>query len=185
MNLTSSVSQTSQPRIISLLDALARDLRFTFRALRRNPGFTVTVVLSLALGIGANTAIFSAVDATLLRPLPVPNPRELVTIDVVASHLTQFGNASYLDLTDFRSHSRAFENVAISQGMSAGMTGGEGEPQIVYGMLVSGSFLSTLHVQPVLGRDFRPEEDEVPGKYPVAIISSDLWARAFASDKDV
>jgi|SRR3954454_2898040 predicted permease len=185
MNLTSSVSQTSQPRIISLLDALARDLRFTFRALRRNPGFTVTVVLSLALGIGANTAIFSAVDATLLRPLPVPNPRELVTVDVVASHLTQFGSASYLDLTDFRSRSRAFENLAISQGMSAGMTTGPGEPQIIYGMLVSGSFLSTLHVQPVLGRDFRPEEDDVPGKYPVAIISSDLWARAFASDKSV
>jgi macrolide transport system ATP-binding/permease protein len=185
MNLSSSVSQTPQPRIISLLDALARDLRFTFRALRRNPGFTFTVVISLALGIGANTAIFSAVDATLLRPLPVPNPRELVTIDVAASHLTQFGDTSYLDFTDFRSRGRAFENLAISQGMSAGMTTGQGEPQIVYGMLVSGTFLSTLHVQPVLGRDFRPEEDEVPGKYPVAIISSDLWAKSFANDRNV
>jgi predicted permease len=185
MNLSSSVSQTPQPRIISLLDALARDLRFTFRALRRNPGFTFTVVISLALGIGANTAIFSAVDATLLRPLPVPNPRELVTIDVAASHLTQFGDTSYLDFTDFRSRGRAFENLAISQGMSAGMTTGQGEPQIVYGMLVSGSFLSTLHVQPVLGRDFRAEEDEVPGKYPVAIISSDLWAKSFANDRNV
>lgn len=185
MNLSSSVSQTPQPRIISLLDALRRDLRYTFRALRRNPAFTITVVLSLALGIGANTSIFSAVDATLLRPLPVPNARELVTIDVAASHLTQFGNTSYLDFTDFRARSRAFENLAISQGVSAGMTTGEGEPQIVYGMLVSGSFLSTLHVQPVLGRDFRSEEDEVPGKYPVAIISSDLWAKSFASDRNV
>jgi len=185
MNLSSSVSQTSRPRIISLLDALARDLRFTFRALRRNPGFTFTVVISLALGIGANTAIFSGVDATLLRPLPIPNPRELVTIDITASHLTQFGDTSYVDFTDFRSRSRAFEDLAISQGMSAGMTSGQGEPQIVYGMLVSASFLSTLHVQPVLGRDFRPEEGDVPGKYPVAIISSDLWAKAFASDRNV
>jgi putative ABC transport system permease protein len=185
MNLSSSISQTRQPRIISLLDALARDLRLTFRALRRNPGFTITVVLSLALGIGANTAIFSGVDATLLRPLPIPNARELVTIDVAASHLSQFGDTSYLDFTDFRARSRAFENLAISQGMSAGMTTWGGEPQIVYGMLVSGSFLSTLHVQPALGRDFRPEEDEVPGKYPVAIISSDLWAKAFANDRNV
>src|SRR5690242_16570017 len=131
MNLSSSLSHAPQPRIISLLDALARDLRFSVRALRRNPGFTITVVLSLALGIGANTAIFSAVDATLLRPLPVPNARELVTIDVVASHLTQFGNASYLDLIDFRSRSRAFENLAISQSMAAGMTTGRGEPQII------------------------------------------------------
>jgi len=185
MNLSSSVSQTPQPRIISLLDALARDLRFTIRALRRKPGFTFTVVISLVLGIGANTAIFSGVDATLLRPLPIPKARELVTIDVAASHLTQFGGTSYLDFTDFRSRSRAFENLAISQGMSAGMTTGEGEAQIVYGMLVSGSFLSTLHVQPVLGRDFRSEEDEVPGKYPVAIIGSDLWAKAFANDRNV
>jgi len=185
MNLSVSVSHTPQPRIISLLESLARDLRLTFRALRRKPGFTLTVVISLALGIGANTAIFSGVDAVLLRPLPIPNPRELVTIDVAASHLTQFGGSSYLDLTDFRSRSRAIENLAISQVMSAGMTAGEGEPQIVYGMLVSGSFLSTLQVHPVLGRDFRPEEDKVPGKYPVAIISSDLWAKALANDKNV
>src|SRR5215831_9967271 len=111
MNLSSSVSQTSRPRIISLLDALARDLRLTFRALRRNPGFTLTVVISLALGIGANTAIFSGVDATLLRPLPIPSPRELVTLDLVASHVTEFGDTSYLDFTDFRSRSRAFENL--------------------------------------------------------------------------
>ncbi len=185
MNLSSSVSQTPQPRIISLLDAFRRDVRFTFRGLRRNPGFTITIVISLALGVGANTAIFSGVDATLLRPLPIPHARELVTLDVAASRVTQFGGSSYLDSTDFRSRSRAFEKLAISQVMSAGMSIGHGEPQIVYGMLVSGSFLSTLQVQPALGRDFRPEEDEVPGKYPVAIISSDFWAKAFAKDKNV
>jgi len=185
MNLSSAVSQTPQPRIISLLEALGRDLRFTIRGLCRNPGFTVTAVLSLALGIGANTAIFSGVDAILLRPLPIPNARELITVDVAASRLTQFGGSSYLDLADFRRRSRAFENLAISQVFSAGMSTGQGQPQIIYGMLISGSFLSTLQVQPTLGRDFRPEEDQAPGKYPVAIISNDLWTRTFASDVNI
>jgi len=185
MNLSLAVLQTPQPRIVSFAEGLIRDLRFTFRGLRRNPGFTFTVVVSLALGIGANTAIFSGVDAILLRPLPIPNPRKLVTVDVAASRLTQYGGSSYLDLTDFRSRSRAFEKLAISQNLSAGMTTGNGEPQIVYGLLVSGSFLSTLQVQPALGRDFRAEEDEVPGKYPVVIISHDLWVRAFTNDTNV
>src|SRR4051812_34631348 len=166
MTLSPAVSQSSQSRITSLIEALGRDLRFTFRTLRHRPGFTVAVVISLALGVGANTAIFSGVDATLLRPLPVPNPRELVTVDIAASHLTQFGSSSYLDFTDFRSRSRAFAKLAISQNASAGMSTGVGEPQIVYGLLVSGSFLSTLEVQPALGRDFRPEEDQAPENIP-------------------
>ncbi|HEV2402487.1 MAG TPA: ABC transporter permease [Candidatus Sulfotelmatobacter sp.] len=185
MNLSAAVSHTPQPRIVSLLEALARDLRFTFRSLRHNPGFTFTAVISLALGIGANTAIFSAVDAIWLRPPPIPHPNELVIVDVAASRLTQYGGSSYLDLADFRSRSRAFEKLAISQNLSAGMTTGKGESQVVYGLLVSGSFLSTLQVEPALGRDFRPEEDEVPGKYPVVIISHNLWTRAFANDKNI
>src|SRR5450755_1102154 len=178
-------SQTSQSRIASLAEGFWRDLRFTLRTLRRKPGFTLAVALSLALGIGANTAIFSAVDAILLRPLPVPHPHDLITVDVAASRLSQFGGASYLDLMDFRSRSRAFESLAIAQNISAGMSTGEGEPQVVYGLLVSGSFFSTMQVQPALGRDFRLEEDEAPGKYPVAIISYALWGRVFANDKNV
>jgi predicted permease len=178
-------SQTSQSRIASLAEGFWRDLRFTLRTLRRKPGFTLAVALSLALGIGANTAIFSAVDAILLRPLPVPHPHDLITVDVAASRLSQFGGASYLDLMDFRSRSRAFESLAIAQNISAGMSTGEGEPQVVYGLLVSGSFFSTMRVQPALGRDFRLEEDEAPGKYPVAIISHALWGRVFANDKNV
>jgi predicted permease len=182
---TATFLPTSQSRIFSLVESFWRDLRFTLRGLRRRPGFTLSVVLSLALGIGANTAIFSGVDAILLRPLPVPDPHDLISVDVAASRLTQFGGSSYLDLADFRSRSRAFESLAISQNISAGMNTGAGEPQIIYGLLVSGSFFSTMRVQPSLGRDFRPEEDEAPGKYPVAIISNALWGRAFANDKNV
>jgi predicted permease len=178
-------SHESQSRIVSLFEAFRRDVRFTLRSLRQRPGFTAIVVLSLALGIGANTAIFSLVDATLLRPLTVPNPESLITIDVAASRLTQFGGASYLDYTDFRSRSKSLQNLAISQNISAGMNTGEGDPQVVFGLLVSGSFLSTLQVQPALGRDFRPEEDQAQGKYPVAIISHTLWDRTFARDPSV
>jgi macrolide transport system ATP-binding/permease protein len=167
------------------MESFWRDLRFTFRSLSRKPGFTIVVVLSLALGIGANTAIFSVVDATLLRPLSVPNSDGLIIVDVAASRLTQFGGASYLDLMDFRSRSRAFESLTLEQNISAGMSTGQGEPQVVYGSLVSGNFFSTMQVQPALGRDFRPEEDEVPGKFPVAIISHGLWGRVFDNDPGV
>jgi predicted permease len=181
----SQITATSQSRIVSYFESLGRDLRFTFRSLRRKPGFTMIVVLSLALGIGANTAIFSVVDATLLRPLPVPNPDNFIVIDVAASRLTQFGGSSYLDLQDFRSRSRAFESLAITQNISAGMSTGAGEPQVVYGSLVSGSFFSTVQIHPALGREFRPEEDEAPGKSPVVILSNALWGRAFANDPNI
>jgi len=178
-------SPTSQSRVVSLLESLVRDLKFTIRSLRRKPGFTLVVVLSLALGIGANTAIFSVVDAVLLRPLPIPNPHELVTVDVAASRDVPVGGSSYLDLQDFRHRSRAFESLAIDQFISAGMSSGQGEPQVIYGLLVSASFLHTMQIQPSLGRDFRADEDEVPGKYPVAIISDALWGRAFANDPNI
>ena len=169
----------------SVLDGLRRNLRLAYRSLRRRPGFTFIVVLSLALGIGANTAIFSIVDATLLRPLPVPDPDRLVRIDVPASRLTQFGNASYLDWEDFRSRSRSFENLAITHGIAVGMTSGKGEPQVVYGDLVSSNFFATMQVQPVKGRDFGSYGDEAPGKSPVVIISYALWSRAFANDASI
>ena len=185
MGPSQAVSHHSQSRIVSLVETFWRDVRLTLRSLRRRPGFTAIVLLSLALGIGANTAIFSLVDAILLRPLSVPNPDAMITIDVAASRLTQFGGASYLDYTDFRSRGKSFESLAIAQNISAGMNTGEGDPQVVFGLLVSGSFFSTMQVQPALGRDFRPEEDQAQGKYPVAIISHALWDRTFAKDPGV
>jgi putative ABC transport system permease protein len=172
-------------RAVFLLEAFWRDLRFASRSLRKRPGITLIVVISLALGIGANTAIFSLIDATLLRPLPVPNPNGLVAVDVAASRLTQFGSSSYLDYVDFSTRSKSFDSLEISQGMSAGLSTGHGDPQVVFGLLVSASFFPTLQVQPALGRSFRRDEDEVPGKYPAVVISNGLWGRAFANDPKV
>ena len=179
------LTTTSQSRIVSFFESLGRDLRFTFRSLRRKPGFTFIVVLSLALGIGANTAIFSVIDAFLLRPLPIPHLENYILIDVAASRLTQFGGSSYLDLQDFRSRNRSFESLAITSNISAGMSTGSGEPQVVYGSLVSGNYFSTLQIAPAMGRDFRPEEDQAPGKAPVVILSNALWGRAFANDPNI
>jgi predicted permease len=174
---------------ISFLDTLWRDLRFSVRSLRRKPGFTLVVVLSLALGIGANTAIFSLVDGIVFRPLPVPNPGGLVSIDIAASRLTSFGNSSYLDWVDLSARNQSFQALSTRQDISAALNPAgmvpDGKPQVVWGQLVSGNFFSTLGVRPVVGRDFLPEEDKTPGKVPVMVISYSLWNRMFARNPDV
>jgi predicted permease len=174
---------------ISFLDTLRRDLRFSLRSLSKRPGFTMVVVLSLALGIGANTAIFSLVDGIVFRPLPVPNPGGLVSIDIAASRLTSFGNSSYLDWVDLSARSKSFQALSTRQDMAAGLNPEgavpDGKPQVVWGQLVSGNFFSTLGVQPVLGRTFLPEEDQTAGKYPVMVISYSLWNRMFAGNPEV
>jgi predicted permease len=178
-----------EARLGHLLESLSRDLRITFRGLRKKPGFTIVVVLSLALGIGANAAIFSLVDAIVFRPIPVPHAGEVVAIDTAASKLTRFGSSSYLDYVDFCARAKSFESLAIAQQMSAGMnasTAAPGsKPENVAGLLVSANFFSALEVQPLLGRGFLPEEGRVPEKYPVAVISYSLWNRVFAKDPDV
>jgi len=171
---------------IPLLDTLWRDMRFSLRTLSKRPGFTMVVVLSLALGIGANTAIFSLCDGMVFRPLPVPNPGGLVTIDIAASRLTTYGASSYLDWVDLSSRSKSFQSLSTRQGMTAAMNPAgavrDGKPQVIWGQLVSGNFFSMLGVQPALGRTFLPEEDQTPGKYPVMLISYSLWQRTFAGD---
>ncbi len=181
--------QVREARLGHLLESFSRDLRITFRGLRKKPGFTIVVVLSLALGIGANAAIFSLVDAIVFRPIPVPHAGEVVTIDTAASKLTRFGSSSYLDYVDFCARAKSFESLAIAQQMSAGMNASTAapasKPENVAGLLVSANFFAALEVQPLLGRSFLPEEGHVPEKYPVAVISYSLWNRVFAKDPDV
>jgi macrolide transport system ATP-binding/permease protein len=171
------------------IEMLWRDLLLAFRNIRRSPGFTIIVVLSLALGIGANAAIFSIADALILRPLPVPNAGEIIVVDTAASKLSRYGGSSYLDYVDFRARAKSFQSLAISQPISAGMNSSAvapgSRPENVYGAMVSGNLLSTLQIRPIVGRDFLPEEDAVPDKFPVAIISYSLWNRVFAKDPTI
>jgi macrolide transport system ATP-binding/permease protein len=168
------------------LESVWHDLRVTLRGLIAKPGFTFLVVLSLGLGIGASTVIFSLVDGILLRPAAVPHASDLVTLDTAASRVTKFGDTSYPDYLDYAKQTKDFLGMVvyrrITVGMNSAVSLAGARSTVIWGLLVSGNYLSMLQVKPILGRDFLPEEDQAPGKAPVAIISYNLWKRTFNGD---
>ena len=164
------------------LEELFQDLRYGARMLRKNPGFTLVAVLTLALGIGANTAIFSVVNGVLLNPLPYPHPEQLVTLHESKPNF-EFGSISYPNFRDWRKDNRTFSAMAISRRIAFSLTG-VGEAEQVRARFISSDFFSTVGVNPVLGRDFAPGEDEI-GAAPIALISAGFWKRKFGSSPDV
>ena len=166
------------------MDAILQDLRYGLRMLLKNPGFAAVAVLALALGIGANTAIFSVVNAVLLRPLPFPDPDRLTMVVSVnpAKGFPKFP-ASPPDFIDWRAQSRVFEEMAAVDGAPYNLSEGT-EPERLNGSRVSASFLGVVGVKPVLGRDFLPEEDR-EGAEPVVLIGHGLWTRRFGSDPGI
>ncbi len=166
------------------METLLQDLRYSARMLLSKPGFTLIVVTTLALGIGANTAIFSVVNALLLRPIPLKDSDRLVTLwnHYPGLNIAQdwLSPGEYLDI---KAQSQSFEEVAISAGRSFNLTGGD-TPARIEGARVSSSLFSLLNAAPAKGRAFLPEEDE-PGRTLTAIISHQLWAERFASDPDL
>jgi predicted permease len=161
-----------------------RDIRYACRMLARSPGFTAVVVLSLALGIGANTAIFSIVNAYLLRPMPVDRPDRLVAVYFTSPHWSGIGSFSYPDLLDYRKQETGLSDLLGSTGIPLSITGGE-KPELIWGEIVTGNYFSGLGVRPVAGRVFLPEETREPGKNPVCVINYNLWRRKFQSDPRV
>lgn len=161
------------------METFFQDLRYGFRMLRKNPGLTLVAVVTLALGIGANTAIFSIVNATLLRPLPFSEPQRLVWVWDVQPN---YGNApsSYPEFLDWRNRNQVFESIAGYQGANFNLTG-VGDPERVPGLLTTANFFSLLGVQPVLGRTFLDEEDR-PGANPVVLLSQSFWKSHFGAD---
>src|SRR5438034_5024704 len=164
------------------------DLKFALRQLAKSPGFTSVVVLTLALGIGANTAVFSVIDAVLLRPLPFPQPQNLVAIGEYdtrekADPGTDITSISYLDYVDWRNQNKVFERIAVytNQGVST-LTDGNGALH-VQGESVSADLFPSLRVQPILGRTFLPNEDN-PVNHEV-LVSHALWQRVFGADRNV
>jgi putative ABC transport system permease protein len=164
------------------MSALLQDVRYALRMLRKSPGFTVVAVLTLALGIGANTAMFSVINGVLLNPLPFHEPDRLVAL---YSHYPPFDRASisYPNFLDWVRDNRTFSAMAAWQATDFNLTG-MGEPERVPVERVSASFFSLLGVKPVIGTDFRPDQDQL-GAAPVALISGGFWARKFASSPDV
>ena len=160
---------------------MLRDLRFAVRMLRKNPGFVAVAVCSLAIGIGANSAIYSFADAMMLRPLPVPRPSRIVSISAVSEHAMWASNSlSYPDYLDLRDHNKTFEGLVASSYSSFGFAPTKTtQPRRRFGMFVSGNFFSALQVQPALGRGFRADEDRVPGRDAVVVLSHEVWASDF------
>src|SRR5258708_4518162 len=158
------------------------DLKFALRQLLKNPGFTAVAVLTLALGIGANTAIFSVVDAVLLRPLAYPDSGQLVWLSERGPDWSG-GSLSYPNFIDWRNRQSVFERFGVCSGTSFTLTGA-GEPVRLAGMLVSAGGFAALRAPPGIGRGFREDEDR-PGAPPVAVISHALWQNRFGGDAGI
>jgi predicted permease len=162
------------------MDTFRQDIRQSFRRLRKQPGFTAVVLITLALGIGANTAIFSVVNTVLLRPLPFREPQRLVTIQHHYPSLQLDAPVSAPGFKAYHDETRSFSDVSVETGWSANLTG-VGEPVRLRGGRVSGDFFRTFGVSAALGRVLLPEED-APGRNREVVISDGLWKRLFGAE---
>jgi predicted permease len=164
------------------LESLLQDLRYGARTLRKSPGFSLVAILTLALGIGANTAIFSVVNGVLLNPLPFEKPQQLVSIFQEIPNFKN-GSISYPNFVDWRKMNRTFENIAAYRSDNANLTGA-GEPEHLHGEMISAGFFEILGVKPLMGRTFTPDEDRL-GANPTVMITEGLWKRKFGSAPDI
>jgi len=164
------------------MGTLIEDVRYGLRMLRKNPGFTAIALLTLALGIGANTAVFSIVNGVLLNPLPFPDPDKLVVLFESKPNFKE-GSISYPNFLDWQRGNHAFSSIAAYRPDSFSLTG-DREPQQVQGKMVSADFFSILGVNPLMGRAFTAQEDQL-GAGRVVLISSGFWKRKLGSSPDV
>ncbi len=167
-----------------MIENMLKDLRYGMRTLLKNPGFTTVAVLSLALGIGVNTTIFSLVNAVLLRPLPVHDPASLVDVYTGDSDYP-YVPSSYPDFRDFRDQSTVFDGLVAYQVSFLNLHREEGPSELVFNEVVSGDYFDMLGVEPALGRTFRPEEDSTPGTHPVVVLGHGFWLRAYNGDPGI
>src|SRR4029077_20440926 len=165
----------------SFVETCWQDLRFAARVLRKNPSFTAVAVLTLALGIGANTAIFSVVNAVLLRPLPYKDSDQLVQlIEHDQKRGVDFDWVSFPNFHDWAEQGKTFQYMAAYKFHAFNLTN-VSQAQMLFGVKVSANLLPTLGAEPILGRNFRPDEDQ-PGRDHEIILSYDTWRQSFGAD---
>jgi len=158
-------------------------LRYAARLLARTPGFTVVAVITLALGIGVNSAIFSLIDAVLLRPLPYPHPEQLVSFfEHQANDPDDRGGIAPANMADYN-QSHVFTGISHVGTPGMNLTGA-GTPERIFGIQAGYNFLDILGVQPAMGRGFRPEEDRYGARH-VVVISHELWQQRLGGDRGV
>lgn len=165
------------------METLWQDLRYGFRVLRASPGFTAVAVLSLALGIGANTSIFTVVNAALLRPLPVNEPDRLV-FAFNGTQANPYSTSGYLDYLEYRDKNEVFSDLVTYSSITVSARADD-QSDLISGLIVSGNFFDVLGLRAALGRTFTPEEDTTPNTHPVVVISHGLWERRFGGDPQV
>src|SRR5580658_9211121 len=170
----------------AFLDSLVLDVRFAIRGLRRTAGLTAFVIITLALGIGMTSGMFSMVDALIFRPYPVPHPGSVVTL-AGTTHDSMIEDFSYREYLDIRDKTKSYDGVIAYADMQAVGFSAEpaATPRVKGGMLVSGNFFHVLGVEPGLGRSFRDDEDRVPGRDAVVVLGADFWHHEFAADPGV
>src|SRR5882724_11825260 len=162
------------------METLFKDIRYAIRGLLKRPGFTAIAVITLALGIGANSTIFSVVNATLLQPLPVSFPENLVFV-----FNGQPGSVfSYPDYSELRDQNKVFDGMIAWGGITASLNSND-QTDLVTGAIVTGNYFDVLGVRPALGRVISPEDDKTPGGHQVTVISHGLWQRRFAGDQNI
>src|SRR5262245_23087937 len=166
------------------MQILLQDLRYGVRMLLKKPGFTMLAVLSLALGIGANTSIFSLLDAVMLRSLPVWQPEQLVRLQTQRKGGRVNSNFSYPAFREYREQNQVCSGLIAYYTTPLSLSGGSDVAERVYGTLASGDYFSVLGVGAALGRTFGPADDQTPGAHPVVVISHGLWQRRFAGSRD-
>ncbi len=182
-NATLMKERTRDADILAWLESIGQDLVYAARSLRKNPGFTAVAVLTLALGMGANTAIFTAVDRVLLRPLPYAHEERLVALWEDFSFIGfPRNNLSPADFADWKKTNSVFEDMAAVRYRTADLTT-DGPPEMVLGRGVTANFFQVLGISPALGRTFTDEEDK--SESPIVLISSNLWRRRFGGDSGV
>ena len=166
------------------MDSLLSDIRYAIRNLIKRPGFTAIAILTLAVGIGANSTIFSAVNALLLKPLPFPELDRVVAIwDKVPSRGVEHNEVAFANYLDWRDQNQSFQQLALYRWWSANLTGGD-SPERIQGFLVTGNFFDVIGTKPIMGRGFYDYENQ-PGKDAVAVITHSLWQRRFGGDPNI
>ena len=169
-------------RSVRWLDTLTKDVRYGLLMLVRDPGFAVVAISVMAIGIGANTAMFSLVDAVLLKPLPFANPERIVRVMEAPTPTSRNGIAT-LNFVDWKRLSTSFEALSATRGLSVALTG-QGEPARLGGLLVSSDYFDVFGVKPLAGRTFRRDEDQ-PGASPVVVLSHATWQTRFGGDPSI
>jgi predicted permease len=170
-------------RGVQIIETFLHDVVYGFRMLRKNPGFTAVAILTLGLGIGANTALFSIVNGVLLKPLPYPHADRMVMLHESKPNFPN-GSISYANFRDWQKENHTFSKMAIFRGYSFSLTG-KGQAERVRGEYVTSDFFAVLGIQPILGRTFKPGEDAIGASAPIALLSTGFWKKKFGSDPNV